>query len=302
MLGLMQLYAWTIVAGCVAAPALAILGAQLATRDRAMQTVCVGQGAMVGVLCGIGILHMWEGTWIGIFGPFFTAMIVSGATFAVTDRLVAKQMASKNTTFAFIFALLLAAGSLVAAVFPALESHMAQIYFGDLATLTVRDSMVTAALSGISLAVLVGFVKAITNQSFEGAVFGDAILFGKASKGQFAMKALTLVMLCFCVQFVGFLFTIAMLFLPTALLNFLRTKGLRLHLTLSVLVALVGTLVGFVLSLQYTRLPTVPAIVAVMFVVGSLIVSAERVVYLVLGAKEETAKWKAPSTVTAEGA
>jgi len=302
VLGLMQLYAWTIVAGCVAAPALAILGAQLATRDRAMQTVCVGQGAMVGVLVGIGVLHVWEGTWVGIFGPFFSAMLVSGLTFAITDRLVAKQMASKNTTFAFIFALLLAAGSLVAAVFPALESHMAQIYFGDLATLTIRDSMVTAALSGLSLIVLVGFVKAITNQSFESAVFGDAILFGKTSKAQIGMKALTLVMLCFSVQFVGFLFTIAMLFLPTALLNFMRTKGLRLHLILAGVVSLVGTLVGFVLSLQYTRLPTVPAIVAVMFVVGSVFLLTEQTAYLLLGRKEALAKRRAPSTVAAEGA
>jgi len=302
MLSLLQLYSWTILAGCLAAPALALLGAQLATRDRAMQTVCVGQGAMVGVLCGIGLLHIYEGTWLGTIGPFFTAMIVSGATFSVTDRLVAKQMASKNTTFAFIFALLLATGSLVASLFPALETHMAQIYFGDLATLTVRDSQVTGLLSALSLVCLIVFRKAITNQSFESAVFGDAILFGSTPRAHLAMKALTLVMLCFCVQFVGFLFTISMLFLPTAVLNFMRTKGLKLHLTLSALIALIGTAVGFTLSLKYTRLPTVPAIVAVMFVLGSVILTTERVLIGLLGQKSKEADWETPSGMAAEGA
>lgn len=294
MLGLLQLYSWTILAGCLAAPALAILGAQLATRDRAMQTVCVGQGAMVGVLCGIGLLHMWEGSWIGTLGPFITAMIVSGFTFAITDRLVAKQMASKNTTFAFIFALLLAAGSLVSAVFPALESHMAQIYFGDLATLTVRDSMITSVLSGFSLIVLTVFLKAITNQSFESAVFGDAILFGQASRSNLAMKALTLVMLSFTVQFVGFLFTIAMLFLPTAILNFMKTKGLKIHLILSAGLSIVGTLVGFTLSLRYTRLPTVPAIVACMFVNGIVVLSFEKLLLWTRDVSELPSKLKQP--------
>ncbi len=278
MIELLYIYAWTIVAGCLTAPALSLLGSQLATTDRAMQTVCVGQGAMVGVLVGIGILHIWEGTWIGTVGPFLSALVVSGITFLVTDRLVAKQMASKNTTFAFIFALLLAAGSLVSALFPALESHMAQVYFGDLATITVRDSQLLSALALVSLSLLVGFLKSLTNQSFESAVFGDAILFGRVTSSQRATKILTLVVLCFSVQFVGFLFTIAMLFLPTALLNFLRTKGLRMHLWLCALLSLVGTVVGFLFSLKYTRLPTVPAIVVVMFFGGILLLMGERLV------------------------
>lgn len=276
MIALLLLYQWTIAAGVAAAPALTLLGAQLATRDRAMQTLCVGQGAMVGVLLGIGLLHSYEGTWIGAVGPFMSALIVSASTFLATDILVAKKVASKNTTFAFVFGLLLAASYLIGALFPALESHMAQIYFGDLATLTIFDSKVTLGASLLSLLVLVARAKAISNQSFEWAIFGDLRTKHTPRFELAAFKVLTLVILCFSVQFVGFLFTISMLFLPTAMMNFLETKGLRLHLGLSAGIAAAGTVVGFVLSLNYTRLPTVPAIVAVMFLLGLVLIGGER--------------------------
>lgn len=276
MLALLDLYLWTIIAGLVAAPALALLGTHLATRDRAMQTLCVGQGAMVGVLVGIGVFHAWEHLMLGKLGPFLTALVVSASTFLLTDRLVEKKVASKNTTFAFVFGLLLAMGYLSSALFPALESHMAQVYFGDLATLTELDSKIMLGAGLLCLLILVAKVKAISNQSFELAIFGDFMSKAQATWELRSFKILTLVMLCFSVQFVGFLFTIAMLFLPTAMMNYLETKGLRLHLILCTSIVLAGTLIGFAISLQFTRVPTVPAIVAVMFVLGAMVLSAER--------------------------
>lgn len=292
MIVLVLLYSWTIAAGAVAAPALSLLGAQLATRDRAMQTLCVGQGAMVGVLLGLGLLHQFEGTWLGTFGPFVVALGVSAATFLGTDRLVAKKNASKNTTFAFVFGLLLAAGYLTSAVFPAVESHMAQIYFGDLATLTTTDSEITVVAAFLSLLFLILRVKSISNQSFEWAVFGELKSSAVSVQEQLIFKVITLFILCFSVQFLGFLFTIAMLFLPTSMMNYLETKGLRLHLTLSGGIAAVGTVIGFFLSLNYTRLPTVPAIVAVMLILGGLALLAERTAILILrGNSEKTVGW-----------
>lgn len=276
MLAMLLIYKWTILAGAVAAPALALLGAQLATRDRAMQTMCVGQGAMVGVLLGLGIVHQWDYEALDALGPFVTAMVFSALTYIVTDKLVATRSASKNTTFAFVFSLLLAAGYLLSSLFPRLETHMAQIYFGDLATLAVLDSQITFVGGLVCLVCLALYSKAISNQSFEWAIFGGPLALGKPDWKIGAFKLISLVTLCFSVQFVGFLFTIAMLFLPTALMNFTATKGLRLHCWLCTIVATVGTVVGFSLSLQFTRLPTVPAIVAVMFILSILVVGVER--------------------------
>ena len=223
MLSLFDLYFWTILAGVLAAPVLALLGAQLATREKAIQTLCVGQGALVGVLLGLGILHAWEDTLIGAFGPFLAALLFSAGTFLATDILVAKRMASKNTIFIFIFALLLALGNLVSAIFPALESHMAQIYFGDLATLSVLNSKIVLGASLVSILILMFNSKTISNQSFEAAIYGTSAGIKRAGIGLVLFKLLTIAILCFSVQFVGFLYTISMLFLPTALLSYLRS-------------------------------------------------------------------------------
>lgn len=276
MLTLFVLYKWTIFAGCLAAPALALLGAQLATRERTMQTMCVGQGAMVGVLFGMGALHVLDNELVEKFGPFFSAVAFSALTFLATDVLVARKVASKNTFFAFVFAFLLAMGSLVTALFPALESHMAQVYFGDLATLGILESKVTTVMSLACLGLLVTWSHRISNQSFEWAVFGNLVSTRDDRKAHHGFKLLTLVLLCLSVQFVGFLFTIAMLFLPTALLTFTAQKGLTRHLVLCAVLSSTGTLVGFLLSLQYTRLPTVPAIVAVMFILAMVTLGWDR--------------------------
>jgi len=299
MMSLFSLYKWTIVAGALAAPALALLGVQLATRDRAMQTLCVGQGAMVGVLAGIGFLHSFEGTPLGAIGPLGCAVLLSAITIIATDRLVAGRMASRNTLFAFVFAFLLGAGSLVSAAFPALESHMAQVYFGDLATLTIFDSQVTSLVSLLCLTVLAVLAKSVSNQSFELAIFGNLVSSAGDRRGTWAFKIITLVMLSLSVQFLGFLFTIAMLFLPTSLMSFVSSKGLKAHFILCALVSIASALIGFVLSLNYTRLPTVPAIVMVMFLLSVVILSGERLYRFVARAGEASRSLLDPQPITA---
>jgi zinc/manganese transport system permease protein/iron/zinc/copper transport system permease protein len=205
------------------------------------------------------------------------ALGVSAVTFIATDVLVARRTASKNTTFAFVFALLLAVGYLVASLFPALESHMAQVYFGDLATLTTFDSQISIGVSAVCLTVLLVWLKPISNQSFEWAIFGELVTRKVSSLDQIGFKLVTLVMLCLSVQFVGFLFTIAMLFLPTALMTYLESKGLARHNVLTALLAATSTLIGFSLSLFFTRLPTVPAIVVVLFGLSLGVLGVERV-------------------------
>ncbi len=274
MTNLFVLYQWTILGGAFAAVALALLGAQLSTRDRAMQTLCVGQGAMVGVLLALGILPL-----IGIehsdLMPFLAAFGVSAAVFLFTDGLAAARMASRNTAFAYTFAVLLAAGYLVSALFPALESHMAQVYVGDLATLSNHEAIATAIASLVAGAILASGWRRFSHQSFECALFGEPSASRQAPGRMTLFRFLTLAMLCVSVQFLGFLFTVALLFLPTGILSRMKTKGLALHLSLCAAVALVASVSGFLLSLNFTRLPTVPMIVVMLTILASLIVGAE---------------------------
>ena len=242
-----------------------------------MQTLCVGQGAMFGVLLALGILGDVDSTASLI--PFGAALVTSAVTFLFTDRLVLRQMASRNTAFAYTFAFLLACSYLIGSLFPALESHMAQIYFGDLATLTVPESKATLAASVLFCLVLAISWRPFSRQSFESALFGEAIAARKAPQQMVLFKALTLVMLCISVQYLGFLFSISLLFLPTGILSLMKKKGLAPHLVLCAVVSAVSALVGFSLSLWNTRLPTVPTIVVFVTGLSAVMVALDRAVF-----------------------
>lgn len=265
MIELLQLYALTIVAGIVLAPALAALGCQLAARDRSVQTLCVAQGATLGVLLGIGLLHYSAVEEVTVhYSTLLSGFLVASLCFFAADRLVKGRLSSRNSYFTALFVSLLAASSLIAAVFPALESHLAQVFFGDLATLTDRDSAITLAVAIISCSVLLWQWNHMTDDSFTLMILGVP-----CSERYFNL--LSLLLLCFSVQFVGFLFTAAALFLPTTLLSFRRDVRLRQHLIFCMVGAGTSVLLGFSLSLVYTHLPTVPTIVFVMgLVCGAL--------------------------------
>lgn len=262
MMELIRVYAWSIPAGIALAVALSQLGAHLAARDRAMQTLCVSQGALLGVLLALGFASRGEHSDPASHAvPFALSFLFSGGTFLLTDRLARTRDVSRNTVFAAVFAVLLASGYLVSALFPALENHMTQVYFGDLATLTTFDAKLTLGIGLGTIAVALLFWRALARQSFELATFGEGFLnrVARRERALFSLAALSLV--CFSVQLVGFLFTVTALFLPTTLLTFLGRGGLRLHLGLSALLAGTGAGAGFLLSLRYTQLPTVPSIV-----------------------------------------
>lgn len=262
MIELLKLYAWVIPAGAIFAGALAYIGAHLAARDRSMQTICMSQGAVLGVLLSLGILppEQHEDPTHHL-APFVFSVFVSASVFWVTDYGSRRKTQSKNSFFTAVFALLLAGGYFVSAFFPALESHMSQVYFGDLATLNEFDAKATAVLGLLCLAGLVGMSKPIANRSFEMAVFGESWGVGGSRGAAWAFQFFTVALVCYSVQFLGFLFTVSMLFVPTTLLSFTPAPGLRRHLVTAMLVASAATVVGFLTSLRFTRVPTVPAVV-----------------------------------------
>ena len=295
MIDLILLYKWTIVSGAASAVALSLLGTQLATRERSMQTLCVSQGATVGVLLGMALFTRFHHSPLQHIGPLLFAILTSVLTLIISDHLVKDKTASRNTYFAFIFATLLACGHLVSSVFAALESHMAQIYFGDLVTLSTAQAQINFIIAAVGGLLLILFRNPIVNGSFENSVFGGNLYSGFIPS-EMLFKVVSLLLLSLSVQFLGFLFTVAVLFVPTCLANSLKTKGLRVHLSMSVFLAVAGTISGFILSLHFSRMPTVPVIVAVMLILGVTSVAVERV-YLRI-ASSFTAKNEATETET----
>jgi len=278
-----SLYRWTLIAGSIHATCLAILGCHLAGRDRAMQTVCLSQGAMLGVLFAIGISLLLG---IEITGnhselqahliPLFASMACSALVFFLTQKLSAKRSVSKNTLFASIFAVLLALSYFVTGIFPGLESHMAQAYFGDLATATQTDSILILILSSLALFVLTRYWKPISNRTFELAVFGETALSSNSRRWNWVFDLLTLLTLSLSVQFVGFLFTISCLFLPTTVMGTSRSQGIIKHFSICSVIAALGAGGGFSLSLFFTRLSTVPSVVLTMLALALIARAMDR--------------------------
>lgn len=270
MLIMLGLYKWPLCAGVLAATALSQLGVQLATRDRAMQTMCVAQGAMFGVLLSLGTFGIGNES-LSSSIPLVGALSFAAICFLVSEWVANLRPASKNTFFAFIFAFLLSMSHLISSMFPALENHLAQIYFGDLATLGEKESQYTLIFSVCSILILTRLRYRFSVGSFNHAVYGmhNQIRRNFWDRNVFNFIALTTI--CLSVQYLGFLFTISLLFVPTAVLIFSPTTGLIRHLLYCSIFAAIGTLGGFLLSLRYTHLPTVPAIVGIM--VGLLTVA-----------------------------
>jgi len=265
ILQLFPIYWLPILAGVLASIFLSHLGIHLATRDRAMQTLCVSQGATFGVLLGMGLIPFVTHSESALhFGPIFFAFAAAVATSLFGESVGTRHTTSRNTYFTSIFAVLLGAGYLITALFPSLENHLTQIFFGDLATLSNAESILVGIVSSLLAALLISRWRMFANGSFEVAALGEET--NGAHRKLF--QWISWLGLCISVQYLGLLFTLTLLFLPTVILRRNSNPNLRSHLISVPILAAVSTLSGFLVSLQFSRLPTVPTIALTVLVIG----------------------------------
>lgn len=274
MTDLLFIYRWTFLAGVIVAPALSILGAHLATRDKAMQTICIGQGGSVGVLLGLLLSHLLmmkehDIEWV----PFLFSIIFASFTFFISEKLTRKRASSRNSHFAALFACLLANGYLLSAVFPELEHHMVQVFVGDLATLCDEEATSALCLGFGLLFLLIYQWKDFSFDSFKIALFDDSTFLRKNRLFNF----ITLLATALSVQFLGFLFSVASLFLPTVIASFIIKQGLKRHYLFVAILSVLSTLLGFLASLYFSRLPTVPTIVTVELALGLILFGVQSI-------------------------
>lgn len=271
---LLATYAWTLVAGALLAPALAWLGVHLSARGRVMDTLTVSQGAAVGTILGLALAtghHEAESQFQPVV--LFSALLCSAAVFAMTRALQARRSPALPALMIGFYFALAALGSVVDSFLLKVDSHVALVYFGDLVTLTDRDAAVALALSAAALLFFALGYRPLGRLSLESAVgFSSRPL----RRWSWAFEAVALVLLCFGVQFIGVLFTLAALFLPTALLSLAGRPGLRIHALIAGLVAALGCGLGFVASLSEPSLPTTPTIVLLIAVFSGLAASCLR--------------------------
>lgn len=271
MSNLLVIYGLSIIASAVFASGLAAIGSHIAHRNQAMQTLCLSQGALLGVLLGIGVSYAADLSNIlsGIL-PLISGNLVGALTVYLCSVMTMRRPASKGTLFVAIFALLLALSHLASALFPGLESHMTQRYFGDLATLSNNAAKALLIGGGLLLLYLYRIMPQLMRTSFDDALTGDGM---PTSVGRLKVDSftwLTIVVVAVSVQLTGLLFTTVCLFLPTTCVAFSQKPGARRHIIWSMVIAFVGSAAGFLTALAASSLPTVPTIAVVMIVVGAL--------------------------------
>lgn len=261
---LLQLYQLTITAGVVTAAALAWLGAHLAAQARSAQTLCVGQGASLGVLIGMVLVCQFQSDealasspW-----PWLAGSLLAAAVYAFGNRLN-RRASARNVNFIALFAVLWSLSPLLSGLFPKVDDHLTQVYFGDLVTLSERNSELALAISSVTLLALWRLSPRLNALSFDAALTGSESYLARRNGTAPALRAFegfVLVLLCFSIQFLGLLFTLGCLFVPTVILARGRTPGVTRHFRGVILVASLGCLVGFFLSLTSSRLSTVPTV------------------------------------------
>ena len=272
-------FLWTFVASVLLAGSLAAAGAHLATRQLSLNSLCLAQGAEVGALASVFFAYLTHDaldrgeTWVGLGGSLIGALIAGG----FASRLSAGQSSSRTPRLFTFWIVLIAATHLAVAMHPALESHLARVFLGDLGTLTDPESQTISVLSACALLILIFAHSSIAQATFDTVALGKATRHSSGSNGFMHLLCATLpflVLPAVSTWGAGFLFTCAALFLPTTLLSS-DSDSSKQHIALCVTVSAISAPIGLFIALTGEKISTVPAMI-VSILCGCLVVKMYR--------------------------
>mgnify|MGYP001121581095 CR=1 FL=1 len=273
MTELLSVYHWTIAAGVLTSVALALIGSQLASRSQSVQALVISQGSSLGAVAGFGFLHLLDsshdhGEFSLLSLPLAGSLLAGSGAALLCEKMIRPSLPARNSHYIALFAIFLSLTYLVTALVPSLETHMATQYFGDLAVITDRESQLSLVIAFIALCLLGHFWRTISAASFEIATFGRVLPGGSKPAVNRLFVGLALITICVSIQFMGLLFTISALFLVPVILSH-KLEGLWNYTIATALIAAIGTVSGFILSLWHGSLPTVPAITLSFLLIGA---------------------------------
>lgn len=274
MMETFALYRWTILSALTAAPALALIGAQLMARGWSTRALIVSQGSSTGViigLAGVSYLAIPAGisNYIGVLTAAILIAALSGVALVAMDRAQSRTARLADPALpALILSLyvgLIALAAFVASLDPHLESSMAAAYVGDLSTASNLESRLSLAI-GLGLLSLMW----IQWQHLSSDAFQESVL-AKISNGRrlIGFAIISMVAIAVSVQSMGLIFVLGNLFVPFATVGKKKSTLLRFRTELAMTASL-GAGLGFAISLASTVLPTAPTILVCQMIVGFL--------------------------------
>jgi ABC-type Mn2+/Zn2+ transport system permease subunit len=272
MIEFLLLYKWAWMAAMFGGAALALIGAHMAARNQAVQTLVISQGASLGVVIALAFTHMHglEAERALAFWPSLIGLATAALMYVFCETAIPKRWPSRNTYFVSIFAILLAITDLVISLVPSLESHMVSSFFGDISVASNFEAQLIALMGLGALVFTMGTWNGIVKNSFEQVIFRQTHQSAADRRRQFLFLAVTLIIITACVQFLGLLFTLSCLFIPPMILSRAQCH-LRGLATKIVIASMTGVTVGLGLSLWNGKLPTSPTLTLALLLISLML-------------------------------
>ena len=202
------LYLPNIVAALFASVALALAGSFLASRNEVLQAMLVSQASSLGVSLSLGALLL-AGTRVegSLVTPAIGAVFCAVLIYFLAQSATKKWRSKATSILLSIFVLCLSLNYIVTAAYPALESHFASSFLGDIATTSATSSWYLSALAVLCIGIFISLRKQLLLQSFWVAS-ADTVF----SKGlELVFYTLVAVLVIESTRLLGFLLTVSSL-------------------------------------------------------------------------------------------
>lgn len=262
-LELLSIYKWAILASATMSATLAMIGAHWTARGKATQIFVLGQGSSLGVVLGLALNVLFDMDVHGL--NLAMGFALGGATLFLSDHFLSKR-ADRSFAYLTMFIGFLSLTYIITSLIPALESHMAASYFGDIAVMSNTAAYFVFLLGVMGFIGLTKHWRSLTRASFEVA---NQSLIHRTWQGWF-FDLSTIALTTVAVQNLGYLFTTGSLFVATTFASS-HSKGVANYRNRLCLIAVTGSVIGFLGSLLSSEIPTAPAMIMAQMIVGLIV-------------------------------
>jgi ABC-type Mn2+/Zn2+ transport system permease subunit len=266
MLESLSLYFPNLVAMTLGSVSLALLGAHLNSRGEVLQAMLISQSSSLGISSTLALSLFLHGQLLDKpLAPILGGILFSFFLYALAQFLCKKWRAKASSLLLGLFLIILALNYIVTVAFPALESHFARSFLGDIATTSKLSSWYYCGICLISLSGLLFFWKNFTLNSFWAS--SAERIFSK--KYELIFYLIAGIMIIESTRIFGFLVSLSSLVILPLSLSLCVNNTWNYKMAL-VVTAFVSSFLGFALSLYFERLPTSAVIVLMQALMGIL--------------------------------
>lgn len=238
------------------------MGAHLVARKQSIVLIPQSQVTVISILIGILLFHEEENFAVIAFS--FVMTLLSGIGLHVFNQKIKLVKAEWMLATYFI---LMAIGHSLTRFFPSLESHFHQSFQGDIVTADQESLYISLFFIVVLGVILIKRYRVDRADSFE-------IGIGKTVKN-LGYQALTSLVLTLGVFLLGSAFTVGFLLIPSLLVSRF-SKSYKEHLLYVFVLALINSTIGFLLSLEFTYLATIPTMILSLLITSIMLIAVKK--------------------------